>query len=225
MEEACVYSLGELGQVCSPIEKVELGPGYTGQQRAWHRLRAHLTASLLTGAPGSVLSVSMFLALMMELDLGRFGGGGPRMGLLRFPRMGRAVEPSLSALSLPPPLPQVTPPTRNRQRRVPSPPPLPRPLPQVSPPDPGQAAEGALTKHPPAALAQDAGQVLLALGALVPVWDNHRARGGRPGHGWARGTEREAGSVAFACTRVPPWSAPPPGGWGDRGAPASYCSD
>lgn len=36
MEEACVYSLGELGQVCSPTEKVKLASRVqSGQQRAW----------------------------------------------------------------------------------------------------------------------------------------------------------------------------------------------
>lgn len=49
----------------------------------------------------------------------------------------------------------------------------------------------ALTKHPSAVLAQDAGQVLLALGALVPVWNNHRARGRWSGHGWAPRQGRE----------------------------------
>lgn len=69
----------------------------------------------------------------------------------------------------------------------------------VSPPAPrdrqGTGSAGGLTKRPPAALAQDAGQVLLALSALVPVWDNYRARGGRPGHGWAPDVEgrRKAG--------------------------------
>lgn len=52
-------------------------------------------------------------------------------------------------------------------------------------------AWGALTKHPSAVLAEDAGQVLLALCALVPVWNNHRARGGWSGHGWAPGRGRE----------------------------------
>lgn len=50
----------------------------------------------------------------------------------------------------------------------------------------------------------------LALGALVPVWDNHRARGGRPGHGWARGTERKLGLWPSPAPGFPPWSARPP---------------
>ena len=90
----CLLTRGA-GQVCSPTEKVKLASRVqSGQQMAWRPLRPQSTASLVIGVPGSVLSVSMFLALMMELDLRRFGGGGPRMGLLRFPRMGRGVEPA-----------------------------------------------------------------------------------------------------------------------------------
>lgn len=105
------------------------------------------------------------------------------------------MEPSLCPVYAPAP-PQVTP--RPEQagespRPLPLPPP---PSPQVSPTDPGQAAEGAaLTKHPPAALAQDAGQVLLALGALVPASGGQSPSPGRPAWPWlGTGTEREAGS-------------------------------
>lgn len=37
----------------------------------------------------------------------------------------------------------------------------------------GGERKGLLTKHPPAVLAQDAGQALLALSALMPVGDDH----------------------------------------------------
>lgn len=186
----CLLTRGAGTSLQRGIEKVKLASRVqSAQQRAWRRLRAQSTASLVTGVPGSVLSVSMSLALMMELALRRFGGGGPTMGLLRSPRMGRGWSRASVPCLCPPPLPQVTPLPGTGRRGSPSTPPLPRPLPRVTPPPPGTgrgpAAEGALTKHPPAALAQDAGQVLLALGALVPVWDNYRARGGRPGHGWA----------------------------------------
>lgn len=48
-----------------------------------------------------------------------------------------------------------------------------------------------LTKHPPAVLAQDAGQVLLALGTFMPVWGNHGAWGRWSGHDWAPNAGRE----------------------------------
>lgn len=77
MEEACVYSLGELGQVCSPIEKVELTRVHSGQQRAWPGLRAHSTASLLC-------SWQCFVCFVPGLDDGirsrEFGWGPPGWG-------------------------------------------------------------------------------------------------------------------------------------------------
>ena len=116
-------------------------------------MRPQSTASLVIVVPGRVLAVSM--ALMTELTLRRFGGGDPRIGLLGSPRLRSAVEQALTALLL-----CSRPPTTGDTI-------LPREW-QVT-----GWGRGALTKHPPSVLAQDAGQVLLALGALVPVWDNH----------------------------------------------------
>lgn len=79
----------------------------SAQQRAWHGVRAQSTASLVTVVPGRVLPVSTFLALMMELALRRFGGGGPRDRASRGPQA-QCSRPSLPCFRVPPRKQQVT---------------------------------------------------------------------------------------------------------------------
>lgn len=107
----------------------------------------------------------MFLALLMELVLRRFGGGGLGIGL---PGVTKAYEcggVGPHRLASMPTIPQARGDTA---------------LPRVTS---DRLRAGALTEYPTAALAQDAGQILLTLGGLVPVWDNHRTVRGRSGHG------------------------------------------
>lgn len=108
----------------------------------------------------------MFLALLMELVLKRSGGGGPGIVL---PGVTKAKECGGAGPHCPASMPTIPQATGDMP-----------PLPRVTS---DRLRAGALTKHPTAALAQDAGQVLLTLGGLVPVWDDHRTVRGRSGHG------------------------------------------
>lgn len=87
-EKRLVSLLTSLNKTVGRAVEVKLEPVVkSAQQRAWHRVRAQSTASLVTVVPGRVLPVSMFLALMMELALRRFGGGGLRDRASRGPQV------------------------------------------------------------------------------------------------------------------------------------------